>query len=162
MYKRPSADRLFSYAGRATRREMGAMVLATLAALSLSAGFAGVMWGKWIGDAPFSDDLAESALSRLIILANLVPVGGSLATGSRRLHDTGRTASWLAIAVFPVILARDIFSVAPANWSLAAIIALTGTVALLILLALPGEAGRNRYGPNPRAADADFLRRVYS
>lgn len=162
MDKRPANDRLFSYTGRATRRELGAVFLASGLVLILSAGLVALAWDKWIGDAPFSDDFAESAVSRLIILFDLIPVGGCLATASRRLHDTGKSAFWLAIGVLPVIVARDIVGVTPANWSFAVIVAIMGAVALLVLLSLPGEAGQNAYGPTPRAADAAMLRRVFS
>ena len=57
-------------------------------------------------------------------LAVLLP---SLAVTVRRLHDTDRTAWWLLLYLIPVL----------------------GWIALLIMCALPGTGGPNRYGPNP-------------
>lgn len=59
--------------------------------------------------------------SGLYGLAVFVP---SLAAAVRRLHDTGRAGWWVLLALVPV----------------------AGTVALLVLLALEGEPGRNAYG----------------
>ena len=60
----------------------------------------------------------------LVSLALLLPY---LAVGARRLHDTDRTAWWLLIAFVPLI----------------------GAIALIVLCALPGTPGPNRYGPPP-------------
>jgi uncharacterized membrane protein YhaH (DUF805 family) len=136
----PSTERLFGYKGRATRREFGAMALATLVIFALSIALFEFVWGDWIGNAAFVDDFGENVLGRTIILLDLIPFGGCLATGSRRLHDTGRTGLWLLLGGVPVV----------------------GTLGLLILLALPGARGANVYGADPRAPNADWLRRVFS
>ena len=116
------------------------MALVTLITLTMSAGLFILLWGVWIGDAVNSDDLTEGALSRIIILLDLIPIGGCLATASRRLHDTGRSASWLLATIVPV----------------------AGIVLILVFLALPGQPGRNAYGPDPRSPGAAWLRRVFS
>ena len=133
-------ERLFGYAGRATRRELGAMALATLVILALSIGLFAMIWHVWIGDAAFSDDFTENALSRCIILLDLIPIGGCVATMSRRLHDAGRSGEWLAMLLVPVI-----------GWGL-----------LAVFVSLPGQRHRNAYGPDPRSPDAAWLRRVFS
>ncbi len=69
-----------------------------------------------------SADLAGAAFS----LVHLLP---SLAVASRRLHDTGRTGWWQLLLLIPGL----------------------GFLILLVLLALPGTPGPNRYGAVPIA-----------
>ena len=57
-------------------------------------------------------------------LAMLFPI---LAVGIRRLHDTGRTGWWLLLTLFPLI----------------------GGIVLTVFFCLRGEAGANRFGPDP-------------
>jgi uncharacterized membrane protein YhaH (DUF805 family) len=66
-------------------------------------------------------------LSGIYGLAVLVP---SIAVGVRRLHDTDRSGWWLLLGLIPLL----------------------GAIALIVLLALDGTPGDNRYGPNPKAA----------
>jgi uncharacterized membrane protein YhaH (DUF805 family) len=56
-----------------------------------------------------------------------IALGTQLAVSGRRLHDTGRSAWWLLLILVPLL----------------------GGVALLVLCALPGSAGANRFGPPP-------------
>ncbi|AWK10078.1 DUF805 domain-containing protein [Streptomyces spongiicola] len=60
-------------------------------------------------------------------IATLVP---ALAVTVRRLHDTGRPAWWLLIALVPFV----------------------GGIVLLVFLATQGEAAPNKYGANPKSA----------
>ena len=66
-------------------------------------------------------------LSGIYSLVLLIP---SIAVTVRRLHDTGRTGWWWWIGFVPVI----------------------GIIVLLVFMALEGEPGQNRYGPDPKAA----------
>jgi uncharacterized membrane protein YhaH (DUF805 family) len=66
-------------------------------------------------------------LSGIYSLALLIP---SIAVTVRRLHDTGRTGWWWWLGFVPVI----------------------GIIVLLVFMALEGEPGQNRYGPDPKAA----------
>ena len=140
MVNDPSLEGIFGYAGRATRRELGVVIFATLVVLGLSVVLFLVGWNIWIGDAALSDDWTEQLLARCIILLDLIPVGACLATASRRLHDTGRTATWLMAALVPIV----------------------GIVLVLIYLSLPGHRGGNAYGPDPRSPNAAWLRRIFS
>ncbi len=65
-------------------------------------------------------------------LVALIPL---LAVSFRRIHDTGRSAWWFLIGIIPVL----------------------GSIAVLVLLALDGEPGTNKYGRNPKAVDAGNL-----
>ncbi len=67
----------------------------------------------------------------------------------RRLHDYGRSAWWaVAATLAPLILVAALFYLAGED-----IATLVGTAIELILLvligALPGDAGHNRFGPPP-------------
>ncbi len=66
-------------------------------------------------------------LSGIYGLAVIIP---SIAVGVRRMHDIDRTGWWLLIAFIPLI----------------------GVIVLLIFALLPGTAGDNKYGPDPKAA----------
>ena len=68
-------------------------------------------------------------LSSIVTLLLLLP---SLAVGARRLHDLDRTGWWLLLALIPFV----------------------GWIPLLIMAALPGTGGPNRYGPAPHSANA--------
>jgi uncharacterized membrane protein YhaH (DUF805 family) len=66
------------------------------------------------------------ALSFLYSLAVLCP---GIAVGVRRLHDTDRSGWWALLALIPFI----------------------GPLGLIVLLALEGTAGDNKFGPRPKA-----------
>ncbi len=51
-----------------------------------------------------------------------------LACAVRRLHDSGKTGWWILLGIVPV-----------------------ADIVLLVFLCLDGDAGENRYGPNPKA-----------
>ena len=68
-------------------------------------------------------------LTTLFGLAMLLP---TLAVGARRLHDTGRSAWWLLLALVPLI----------------------GSIVLLVFFVLDSQPGDNRYGPNPKGVMA--------
>ncbi|HEX5348800.1 MAG TPA: DUF805 domain-containing protein [Pseudonocardiaceae bacterium] len=70
--------------------------------------------------------LGTGLLGLLYAVAVFVP---GLAVGARRLHDTGRSAWWLLIALIPLI----------------------GAIVLIVFLATDGERQSNAYGPDPKA-----------
>ncbi len=65
----------------------------------------------------------------LYSLAVLIP---GLAVAFRRLHDTGKSAWWILIALIPFI----------------------GGIWLIVLLAAQGVQGNNQYGPDPKSLPA--------
>jgi uncharacterized membrane protein YhaH (DUF805 family) len=73
--------------------------------------------------------LGTGLLGLLYSVAVLVP---GLAVGVRRLHDTGRSAWWLLIALVPLI----------------------GAIVLVVFFATDGERRPNFYGLDPKAAPA--------
>lgn len=71
--------------------------------------------------------LGTEFLSGLLSLALLLP---SLGMGVRRLHDINKSGWWLLISLIPLI----------------------GSIVLIIFAAQKGDAGENKYGPNPNGA----------
>ena len=65
-------------------------------------------------------------LGAIYALAVLLP---SIGVGIRRLHDTNRTGWWLLVSLVPLV----------------------GWIWIIVLLALAGDDGPNRYGPPPGA-----------
>ena len=66
-----------------------------------------------------------SIISTLYTLAILIP---TLALWARRLHDTGKSAWFLLLAIIPVI----------------------GEIVLLVFACMDSQPGANQYGPNPK------------
>lgn len=64
-------------------------------------------------------------LSSVYTLAVLLP---ALGVSVRRLHDSGKSGWWLLLHFIPMV----------------------GTLILLVLMALEGDPGPNRYGPPPQ------------
>ncbi|MFC4627883.1 DUF805 domain-containing protein [Promicromonospora alba] len=67
-----------------------------------------------------------STLLAIVMLGTLVPL---LAAAVRRLHDTGKSGWFYLLCLVPFV----------------------GGIILIVLLALPGEPGPNRFGPDPKA-----------
>lgn len=107
-----------NFQGRASRAEYWYFYLFTLI-IGIATG---IMGG--ILDSITDSEVASIILQGLGILAILIP---SLAVGARRLHDTGRSAAYLFLALIPII----------------------GSIALLIFFVQEGELKENQYGPNP-------------
>ncbi|WP_375396221.1 DUF805 domain-containing protein [uncultured Sphingomonas sp.] len=102
-------------------------------------------------------------LSGIFSLAILLP---NLAVQVRRLHDTDRSGWWLLLPVGPYLVGAVMIVMAMIAPQAALIIAgavLVGigvicAIVLLVFLCLPGTSGRNRFGPDPLAPDADLAR----
>jgi len=67
---------------------------------------------------------AGQLLGGIYALAVLLP---SIGVAIRRLHDTNRTGWWLLVSLIPVV----------------------GWIWIIVLLALAGDGGPNKYGPPP-------------
>lgn len=67
-----------------------------------------------------------SSLVAVVALGAFVPL---LAAGVRRLHDTGKSGWFYLLCLVPFV----------------------GGIVIIVLLALPGEPGPNRFGSDPRA-----------
>jgi len=69
-------------------------------------------------------DATGQVLGAIYALAVLLP---SIGVGIRRLHDTNRTGWWLLVSLVPLV----------------------GWIWIIVLLALAGDGGPNRYDPPP-------------
>ena len=84
-------------------------------------------------EAANADAAARGAGHELVFLeARLTSETASIAVSVRRLHDIDKTGWWILIGFIPII----------------------GTIILLIFAFLPGTAGDNKYGADPKAAAA--------
>jgi len=90
----------------------------------------------------------------IIWLALFIP---SLAVQIRRLHDSDRSGWWLMIYWGPAILSWIVNFAGAANQStglvmlggLCSLVALVGSIVLLVFWCLPGTNGANRFGADP-------------
>lgn len=108
-----------TFSGRARRQEYWLFVL-----VHVIVGFiVGIIQS-------FVPDLAGPLLVLWIVyaLATLIP---NIALTFRRLHDTGRSAWWILIALVPFV----------------------GAIVLLVFYCLPGTVGPNKYGEDPKQDD---------
>lgn len=103
--------------------------------------------------------MVGSGLRALYGLALLLPTLGITA---RRLHDMGRTASWVLLLAIPWVLSIlmglitlmsvmtfGIFGILFVFWPLFGLVSLAAVVLLIYFCAQPGTAGPNEYGPEP-------------
>lgn len=138
----------FTFAGRATRTELASYVLAAVLT-TLAISFAAALFAPYPVRALVSDGLT-------LLLA--IPVPALLV---RRLHDSNRSGRfvWLAVFAFAVWLGRTTVAqtygidarigLDRLTWLVDwAVIAANMTIVILALL--PGTAGPNRFGPDPR------------
>jgi uncharacterized membrane protein YhaH (DUF805 family) len=76
--------------------------------------------------------IAGDRASALIVVYALAVILPSFAVSVRRLHDTGRSGWWALVAAVPFV----------------------GGLILLVFMIQEGEAGVNRFGPNPKGVEA--------
>jgi uncharacterized membrane protein YhaH (DUF805 family) len=112
------------FTGRARRAEYWLYTLGLYVVIGVLAGLIMASNPAGAGVNPVGSLLALLMLA--VGLGTLVP---SLAVGFRRLHDIDKSAWWLLIALVPLI----------------------GPIVLLVFTLLPGTAGPNRFGPDPKA-----------
>lgn len=108
------------FSGRARRKELWMFTLFSFI-ISMILGTIDNIIGT-------TNSTGSGLLSSIYGLAVLLP---SLAVGARRLHDTGRSAGWLFIALLPVI----------------------GWIILIVFYVQEGQPGDNQHGPDPKAAE---------
>ncbi|WP_374530091.1 DUF805 domain-containing protein [Novosphingobium sp.] len=143
-----TAKRTAMFAGRATRSEVITYALATLL-VSVPASF---LTGLVL---PYERHLLVQNVLTLLLA---IPVPAVLV---RRFHDSGRSGSWvwLAVAVFAIWAARTIVSATGGVDARLQLDRATGLIDWLVILAnlvsvilvlLPGTPGPNRFGDDPR------------
>ena len=82
-----------------------------------------------IATGSFSAEDGIGLLSGIYFLAVLIP---SVAVTVRRLHDTDHSGWWFLISLIPII----------------------GAIVLFVFTVQDSNAGENKYGPSPKAAEA--------
>ena len=82
-----------------------------------------------IATGSFSGEDGIGLLSGIYFLAVLIP---SVAVTVRRLHDTDHSGWWFLISLIPII----------------------GAIVLFVFTVQDSNAGENKYGPSPKAAEA--------
>lgn len=144
--KRPILEKYADFTGRAPRAEywwylLGLIIAAVILSIIESIlGLKGMVIGIY------------GPLTALLWLGTIVP---SLAVGTRRLHDTGRSGWWQLLAYCPyllLLLFRPGVGAGLGAMALAGVLSLVAllcAIIVLVLMALPGNPGENRYGPNP-------------
>jgi uncharacterized membrane protein YhaH (DUF805 family) len=136
--------RYADFRGRSRRREYWLFILfnvlmgvaLVLLGAILTGGFGGY---DGTGDAPAIAILGFAPFI-LFYLAVLVP---SIAVQVRRLHDRGWSGWWL--------LGFYLLSWVP-------VLGLILSIGLIVVMCLPGTAGPNRFGPDPKEDVADAFR----
>lgn len=145
----------FTFAGRASRSELVSYVLAAAFA-TLLVSFATAL---------FLDYELRSLVRYGLAIALAIPVPALLV---RRLHDLNRSGqlAWLALPAVLHWATRTAISASsgiegriafdkwtwPIDW-----IVILANLALVILIALPGTPGSNRFGPDPRRGSGELL-----
>jgi uncharacterized membrane protein YhaH (DUF805 family) len=81
-----------------------------------------------VGDLFFFSTLAREGLGPIYVISNLALLAPGLAISARRLHDIDRTGWWFLITL-----------------------TIIGNIWLLVWWCSKGQAGRNRFGPDPLA-----------
>jgi uncharacterized membrane protein YhaH (DUF805 family) len=81
-------------------------------------------------DATLGLMVADGSVGLLGLIYGLGVLLPSIGVAIRRLHDTNRSGWWLLIGFIPLI----------------------GVIVLLVFMVLPGTAGSNDHGPDPKAA----------
>ena len=138
-----------AFKGRARRKEYWGF----LAFIYAIAFVAGIVLGT-AGATTESESLL--AVQAILTAVTLVP---TLAVGVRRLHDSNRSGWWILMAFIGgglAKLANKLLTVNEATLPLAGlmiVVSLVMLVSLFVFLLLPGTAGDNRFGPNPRDAE---------
>lgn len=81
--------KLFAFRGRATRTEFWALFAVNLFVL--------------LGCLTLADALSGGAQTAFVAIGITAAILGNLASAARRLHDTNRSAVWLAATIVPIM-----------------------------------------------------------
>lgn len=104
-----------------------------------------ILEGALFGLDPLTSAPLNQTISTIFSLAILAP---SVSVTSRRLHDLGYSG-WLAAALYGVGVGGSLLSLDGNELGL--ILGFLTLVAVIALAAMPGKAGANQYGPDPKA-----------
>jgi uncharacterized membrane protein YhaH (DUF805 family) len=150
----------FNFSGRASRAEfwvffvVNYLILLLLGVLAFAAvlGLVKVPGLPGLGMAVIGL-LVGVGIVALVALLMLIPM---LAVVVRRLHDSGRSASWLLLYA-PVVVLNLLATTTrmPELRQLAVFLEATINIVMFVLMLLPSSPGVNRYGPSSTAQAPD-------
>jgi uncharacterized membrane protein YhaH (DUF805 family) len=138
---------LFSFQGRAGRRAYVCMFVGSVVI--------GCVLGLIAGDSPVKE--LSPGLSMAVLVFALASTWISLAVGTKRLHDLGKSGWWQLLglaALLPLVVSPILAFVFPPL-----VIVATGVALIMSLWSLwifiqmvffPGESGSNDYGDSPK------------
>ena len=140
--------RLFDFAGRSTRTELLGYVISVWLLSTIAHWVVIALFGAQV-----EDIASQTTLTSVISLVFLVPMPG---LAVRRAHDIGLPGAaallpivpWVAIMAFGAQLAAY-----PVLHMALAIVYIAG----LVMLFWKPQEGDNRYGPNPRLVDDQWV-----
>ncbi len=130
--------RYAEFSGRSRRKEYWMFVLGYLLVFTILGAIFGVMGAFTSGMADLQAGSMNGALMFALILMGIIGLAvliPSIAVQVRRLHDRNMSGWWL--------LGIYILSFIP-------VIGFIASIVLIVILALPGTPGPNRFGPDPK------------
>ncbi len=135
-WKKVVFDNYANFEGRARRSEYWYFILMNLLIFIIPA----IVMVAGIGNNGGEGSLFYLGAG-VLVLAGLVLFVPSLALAVRRLHDTGKSGWWYLIGVIPVV-------------------SYIGGLVLLVFYCTDGEAGSNKWGPNPKEGHQDQINEI--
>ncbi len=133
--------RYFEFSGRSCRREywlfalLNVIVVVGLVILMMGTAGTGAMLSQEMAGANEPFGLLMGGFGLALMAWGLLVFIPSLAVTVRRFHDRDMSGWWYAAFIFG---------------SLIPFIGFLISIGLIVLMALPGTAGPNRFGPDPR------------
>ena len=98
--------------------------------------------------------LGFGAIGIVIALTWLLLLVPSVAVGVRRLHDIDRSGWWLMVGYGPWFASLALTAAQLSDLAaIADIVSNVGFLVLLVFAVMPGTAGSNRFGPDPKGED---------
>lgn len=156
--------RYFDFKGRSRRKELWMytlfVIMVSIVLMFLDSALG--LGGSTTGDTELTDTSMAAAgaasggwLTTIFSLATLIP---SIAVSVRRLHDLDRTGWWILLPVAPYLLGvvLAIGGIAAGGGAMAGVglvlfgVALITAILLLVWYCMPGTAGPNRFGEDPK------------
>ncbi|WP_119061393.1 DUF805 domain-containing protein [Dichotomicrobium thermohalophilum] len=149
-----SANWLFTFHGRIGRGRWWMAFLVQLIVVVVGGFFAGLVTPTGPGGGPPADGANIPAVM-IMVAAFAVATWISLATSVKRLHDLGVSGWWIVPLYLVSTAGSAISNAAPQSGGLEGmVLTLLGLVLtfgpIIYLGAVPGQAGDNRFGPDPR------------
>jgi uncharacterized membrane protein YhaH (DUF805 family) len=129
------------FTGRSRRKEFWSFMLLIIV-VSIAAGMIDVLLGL--------STMIGGVYGPVTFIAALVFVIPQFSAGIRRLHDTDRSGWWMLLGLVPILGSLAMMLTGSGVFALLSLVSLV----LIYFLLLDGTRGPNKYGPDPKAAEA--------